>query len=66
MSYENITDELKAKALACKSSEELVALAEEEGIELSDEQLDGIAGGSWACSDYVCTNYNPCNRRKYH
>ena len=44
------------KARACKSTDELVELAKSEGIELSDEQLDSIAGGgSWA--DYVCDSY---------
>ena len=34
-----------AKAKACKSQEELLALAKEEGIELSDEQLEAVNGG---------------------
>ena len=56
MDPENITPELMEKARACKSAEELTALAESEGIELSDEQLDAVAGGSgWkGCSDYHC------------
>ena len=58
MDYENISPELKEKALACKSTEELVALAKSEGIELSEEQLESIAGGSWydgdRCDDYTC------------
>ena len=37
----------REKAKACKTAEELVALAEAEGIDLSDEELDGIAGGNW-------------------
>ena len=44
------------KARACKSTDELVELAKSEGIELSDEQLNSIAGGdSWA--DYFCDSY---------
>ena len=35
------------RAKAIKSAEDLVAFAREEGIELTDEQLDAIAGGSW-------------------
>ena len=45
MSLQRVTPELKAKALACETPEEMLALAKEEGYELSDEQLDSIAGG---------------------
>jgi len=45
MSLQHVTPELKAKALACETPEEMLALAKEEGYELSDEQLDSIAGG---------------------
>ena len=45
MSLQRVTPELKAKALACETVDELVELATEEGYELSDEQLDSIAGG---------------------
>ena len=52
-----LTPEQVEKARACKSSDELIELAKEEGVELSDEQLEAIAGGdSWApCSSY-CWN----------
>ncbi len=48
----NITPELMEKAKACTSPEELLELAHEEGRDLTDNDLDGIAGG-WAddCSD---------------
>ena len=49
MDFENLTDEQKAKAQACKTPEEMLALAREEGYELSDEQLDAVSGG-W-CDD---------------
>ena len=52
MDFSNISPELREQARACKSTEELVALAESEGINLSDEQLDAISGGfDWSCSD---------------
>ena len=35
----------KKKARACTSAAELLALAKEEGIELTEDQLKGIAGG---------------------
>ncbi len=55
MNFENLSPELKAKALECKSTEELIALAESEGIELNDEQLEAVAGGSWfSCDEDTC------------
>lgn len=40
-----ISPEQLEKAKACKTIEELSALAAEEGFGLSDEELDSIAGG---------------------
>ena len=40
-----LTDEQIARVKACKSHEELLALAKEEGVELTDEQLNTISGG---------------------
>ena len=57
MNFEDLTEEQKAKAQACKTPEELAALAREEGVELSDEQLEAISGGSW-CGG-LCRN-NSC------
>ena len=59
MEFEGLTPELKAKAIACKTSEELVELIKSEGIELTDEQLETIAGGvDWLdCDDDNCPNY---------
>ena len=48
MNYEDLTPEQQDKVKACASPDELVALAQEEGYELSDEQLDSISGG-WGC-----------------
>ena len=44
-----LTEEQIAKVKACKSSDELLALAKAEGIGLTDEQLTTISGGG-ACS----------------
>lgn len=44
-----LTEQQIAKVKACKNHEELLALAKEEGIELTDEQLNTISGGG-ACS----------------
>ncbi len=44
-----LTDEQIARVKACRSHEELLALAKAEDIELTDEQLATISGGG-ACS----------------
>ena len=51
MNFDDLSPELKEKALACQTAEELIALAEKEGVELTDEELEGIAGGrgGWKC-----------------
>ena len=43
--YDSLTDEQKEKAKACKSMDEMMALAGEWGVELPDEALDAVAGG---------------------
>ena len=48
-----LSKEQLMKAKACKSKEELLALAKEEGIELTNEQLEAVSGGG--CSDIVRT-----------
>ena len=63
MNYENLSPEQRERARACESPEELAALAEEEGLELSDEMLDAVAGGSipgWMspCTSASCGNYD--------
>ncbi len=55
-----ISEELFNKAKACKSPEEIFALAKEEGIELTEEQLEAVSGGfcepAPACSYCGSTN----------
>lgn len=51
MDFEDLSDEQKARVRACGTAEELVALAKEEGVELTDEQLEGVSGG-WACGEF--------------
>ena len=52
-----LTDEQKQKIGNAKTQEELLAIAKETGYELSEEQLNALAGGdSW----YECSNYDSC------
>ena len=43
--YNNLTDEQKEKAKACKTYEEIMNFAGEEGIELPDDLVDSVSGG---------------------
>ena len=56
MKFEDLTPEQQEKAKACKGPEEMLALAKEEGMELSEEELDAISGGDWNCWD-VCSGF---------
>ena len=54
MDFKDLSPELREKAKACKTPEELLALAKTEGYKLSEEELGAIAGGGgWS-------NSNPC------
>ena len=45
--------EFQEKLKGAKTPEELLALARDEGVELTDAELEGVAGGSWDfCADY--------------
>ena len=53
-----LTDEQKKTVEAARSPEELLSLAKEAGYELTQEQLDAVAGGGcvkfkefWECAD---------------
>ena len=41
-----LTEEQIARVKACKTTEEMLALAKEEGIELTEEQLEAVSGGN--------------------
>ena len=51
MSFEEVPPELQEKAKECKTPADILALAQEEGYELSEEQLESVSGG-WECSDH--------------
>ena len=63
----DLTEEQIAKAKECQSPEELLNFAKEEGIELSEEQLEAVSGGGCfensepvicpkcgSVNDYIC------------
>ena len=52
-----LSEEQIAKVKACKNSKELLKLAKEEDIELSDEQLEAVNGGG-------CSNDSNNKKRK--
>ena len=62
MDFENLTPELQEKARACTSVEELAALAAAEGIELSDDALEGVAGGRPSCAKNVIFLASDCRK----
>lgn len=47
MTFADLSPELREKAQACKTPEELLELAKEEGYELSVDELSAVSGGSW-------------------
>ena len=61
MNFEDLTPEQQEKAKACKTPEDMIALAKEEGYSLSDEELDAISGGIWEPCDYT----SPCPKDGY-
>ena len=55
MNFENldISPELREKARACETPEELLALAKKEGYKLSEEELAAVSGGGWSCTNVM-------------
>ena len=65
MEFKDLTEEQRVKARACKTPDELVQLATEEGVELSDDQLEAVSGG-WAgdCGEVSCS-HDPYDYRDF-
>ena len=53
MDFDDLTPEQQEKARACKTPEDVLALAKEGGIELTDEQLEAVSGGWGECDTYT-------------
>ena len=43
----NLSPELREKAKACQTPEEMLALAKAEGYKLSDAEMEAVSGGRW-------------------
>ena len=56
MKFDDLTPEQQEKARAAKTPEGILALAREEGYELSDDELGAVSGGWDHCSQekYGC------------
>ena len=67
MDFKDLSPELREKACSCHTVEELHELINEEGMEIPDEELEGIAGGAWCdaykflCPAYSCSTHNNPN-----
>lgn len=58
MDLDKLSPELQDKARLCKSADELIKLADEAGVELTDEELETISGGvNWTCVARCQLNY---------
>ena len=61
MDTEKLDPAVKAKLKGCETPEEVLALAREEGYELSDSELEGVSGGWGDCGGYthqICDDHN--------
>ena len=52
--FKGLTPEQVEKARACKSNDELLKIAKEEGVELSEEQLQAVSGGCSGSTPKEC------------
>lgn len=49
----NLSPELREKAKACKTPEEMLALAKHEGYKLSEDELAAVSGGWDSCEGFT-------------
>ena len=57
--FNDLSEELKAKARSCSTPEEMLALAKDAGFELSDTEIEAISGGGNWCFDDCSQNVTP-------
>ena len=58
MRYEDLTPGQLAKATACETPEDYLALAKEEGYELTNEELEQVTGGAY--DEWFQAQFVPC------
>ena len=59
MKFDDLTPEQLAKTKACRTPEDILMLAKEEGYELTNEELEQITGGTadwFETGNYTCPN----------
>ena len=64
--FENLTDEQKEKLKNCRDVNEVMALVDEEGYEMDEEQMAAVSGGGWGgCEmpEYCCEEGRDINGR---
>ena len=57
MEFKDLTPEQQQQALNANTPDEILSLAREAGYELSEEELDAVAGGrKWGepCNEWIC------------
>ena len=69
MKFEDLTPEQQEKAKACKTPEDVIALAKEIGYDLSEDELAALSGGvgldprgADACL-MVCSSFELCKNK---
>lgn len=58
---EGLSEEQIARIKECKNNEEVLEVAKEEGIELTDEQLEAVSGGCGFSDPKNCPKCNSTN-----
>ena len=61
-----LTDEQIKKVENCKTTEEVLAFAKKEGVELTDEQLAAVSGGCDDSNEKSTTNCPACGSSNIH
>lgn len=62
---DRLSPELQAKVKECKNKDDIIKLAAREGIELPDEALDGVTGGTGSETGGDCTQGYPVSLTSY-
>ena len=61
-----LTDEQIAKIKSCKNQDELLAIAQAEGVQLTEEQLEAVSGGWCSETNEPCPKCGSTSIKKEH